>query len=98
MDAKITMSFDEDVVTQAKKFAEEKGIVLSRLTEYLFKRITTLPKNYASLDDIPVADFIWELQELQEEYVRTKKRTSKELKEMFYESKVSKKNSSKIDQ
>ncbi len=96
MDAKITMSFDEDVVIQAKKFAEEKGISLSRLTEYLFKRVTTQPKNYASLDEIPVADFIWELQEPQVEYVRTKKRSSKDMKEMFYESKATKKKSSEI--
>jgi hypothetical protein len=53
MDAKLTLSFDEEIIAQAKKFAKEKGISVSRLTEYLFKSITTQPKNYASIDDNP---------------------------------------------
>lgn len=44
MDAKLTLSFDEEIIAQAKKFAKEKGISVSRLTEYLFKSITTQPK------------------------------------------------------
>ena len=86
MDAKLTLSFDEEIIAQGKKFAEDKGISMSRLTEYLFKRITTQPKNYASLDDIPVSDFIWELQEPQVEYVRT----TKSLKKEYYEAKSKK--------
>ncbi len=85
MDAKLTLSFDEEIISKAKKFAEEKGISVSRLTEYLFKRITTQPKNYASIDDIPVADFIWELQEPSEEYIRTP--ISKSRKKEYYEAK-----------
>jgi hypothetical protein len=85
MDAKLTLSFDKEIIAQAKKFAEDKGISMSRLTEYLFKRITTQPKNYASLDDIPVSDFIWELQEPSVEYIRTP--VTKSRKKEYYESK-----------
>jgi uncharacterized protein YggE len=33
MDAKITLSFDENIIDKAKDYAESKGISLSRLTE-----------------------------------------------------------------
>jgi Family of unknown function (DUF6364) len=85
MDAKLTLSFDEEIIAQAKKFADEKGISLSRLTEYLFKRVTTQPKNYSSIDDIPVADFIWELNEPQSEYIRTP--VAKTRKKEYFEAK-----------
>ncbi|HRH61362.1 MAG TPA: DUF6364 family protein, partial [Chitinophagaceae bacterium] len=36
MDAKITLSFNKEVITEAKKFAESHHMSLSRLTEYLY--------------------------------------------------------------
>jgi hypothetical protein len=40
MDAKITLSFDEAIITKAKRFADDNNISLSRLTEFLFSKVT----------------------------------------------------------
>jgi len=39
MDAKITLSFDEDVIHGAKLFADRNNISLSRLTEYIYRNL-----------------------------------------------------------
>jgi Family of unknown function (DUF6364) len=85
MDAKLTLSFEEEIIAQAKKFAKEKGISVSRLTEYLFKSITTQPRIMLQLMITQVADFIWELQEPSEEYIRTP--VAKTRKKQYYEAK-----------
>ena len=54
MDAKVTLSFDEDVIVQAKVFAAKNNISLSRLTEFLLKK--AISKTYKSLDELPVSD------------------------------------------
>ena len=41
MDTKITLRFDESVIEDAKKFADKNNISLSRLTEFLYKKMTT---------------------------------------------------------
>jgi antitoxin component of RelBE/YafQ-DinJ toxin-antitoxin module len=41
MDSKITLSFDESVISKAKKYAEKNNISLSRLIEFLLKKITS---------------------------------------------------------
>lgn len=83
MDAKITLSFNKKIIEQAKKFADEQNISLSRLTEYIFFKITS--KNYRSLEDMPVADWINQLAEGQAEY-HTKPRTRKAMKQEYYKS------------
>lgn len=83
MDKKVTLSFNEEVIDKAKEFASSKGISLSRLTEYLFERITVTPKSYDFLDDLPVADFISQLAEDQAVYKKTDPKT---YKTMFNES------------
>ncbi|MEP7253328.1 MAG: DUF6364 family protein, partial [Ginsengibacter sp.] len=35
MDNKVTLSFDESVISRAKKYAEKNNISLSRLIEFL---------------------------------------------------------------
>ncbi|MEO8413600.1 MAG: DUF6364 family protein [Ginsengibacter sp.] len=47
MDNKITLSFDESVIFKAKKYAENNNISLSRLVEFLLKKVTS--NNYSSL-------------------------------------------------
>jgi antitoxin component of RelBE/YafQ-DinJ toxin-antitoxin module len=76
MDSKITLSFDEEVIRQAKLYAEAQGISLSRLTEYLLRKITAQPKQYASIEDIPVSSFISQLAESCVEYKTTRKSTT----------------------
>lgn len=74
MDNKITLIFDQEVIAKAKAFAESQGISLSRLTEYLFDKITSSSKAYQNLEDIPVADFIQLLAEPNAKYKSRSKR------------------------
>ena len=82
MDAKVTLSFDAAVIQNAKKFAASQNISLSRLTEFLYRQLES--KQYKSLEDLPISDWVNMVAEGQAEY-RTKKR-SKSLKKTFYES------------
>lgn len=74
MDTKITLSFDEAVVLRAKKFAAANNISLSRLTEFLLSKATAASS--ASLDELPVSDWVNMVSEGKVEYVR-KPRNSK---------------------
>ncbi|MCA0362455.1 MAG: DUF6364 family protein [Bacteroidetes bacterium] len=85
MDTKITLSFDQKIIEKAKDFAASQGMSLSRLTEFLYEKITSSPKSYASLEDIPIADFISLVAEEQAIY-KTATKSSKSLKKEYYES------------
>ena len=54
MDAKITLSFKADIIEQAKIYAENQGISLSRLTEILLSRL--VKGNYKNLEEYAVSD------------------------------------------
>ncbi|MBY0426745.1 MAG: hypothetical protein K2Q22_13985 [Cytophagales bacterium] len=84
MDAKITLSFDEDVIAKAKAFSEANNISLSRLTEFVLRQITS--GEYKTLEDLPIADWVNVLAEGPVEY-STKAKNRKKLKEEFYASK-----------
>lgn len=81
MDAKITLSFNEDVIRRAKRFADKNNISLSRLAEFLLSKVTST--NYKSLDELPVSDWVNMVSEGEVEYVR-KPRNSKQLKREYY--------------
>ncbi len=81
MDAKITLRFDREVIRKAKHFAEVNNISLSRLTELLFKKITSA--KYQELEELPIADWVQQLAEGEVEY-KTRKRTRKAAKSEFY--------------
>ena len=83
MDAKITLSFDESVISKAKAYAEANNISLSRLTEVLLRKLTA--KNYANLDDLPVSDWVNMVAEGEVEYRKTPK-SKKDMKDEFYSS------------
>ena len=83
MDAKITLSFDKNVIEKAKKFAESQDISLSRLTEYIYAQITS--KDYKSLDELPVSDWVNALAEGPVEYKKSPSR--KKMKDEFFDSK-----------
>lgn len=85
MDTKVTLSFEIETIEKAKTFAASQGVSLSRLTEFLYEKITATPKGYASLDDIPVSDFINMLSEPAPEY-KSSNKAQKSLKKEFYES------------
>ena len=84
MDAKITLSFDASVINKAKRYAEDNKISLSRLTEFLLNKVTS--KNYQSLEDFPIADWVRMVGEGQAEY-QTKPRKSKDLNAEYFKSK-----------
>jgi hypothetical protein len=87
MDAKITLSFNAEVIEKAKAFAESHNISLSRLTEFLYSQLTH--NNYKTLHDLPIADWVSMVAEGQAEYI-TKPRSRKEMKEEFFESRKKK--------
>ncbi len=68
MDTKITLSFDEQVIAQAKAFAEANNISLSRLIEFMLSKVTDT--RYRSLDELPVSDWISQVAEGEATYVR----------------------------
>jgi len=84
MDAKLTLSFDASVIESAKKFAEKQGISLSRLIEVMLRKATA--KNYKTLEDLPISDWVQQVSEGNIEYV-TKHRHRKDLKSDFFEKK-----------
>ena len=81
MDSKLTLNFDSGVIEKAKAFAEARGISLSRLTEYLYRQVTS--GNYISIDDFPIADWVNQVAEGEATYVR---RSRKSIKDEYYAS------------
>lgn len=84
MDNKITLSFDESVIASAKKYAAENNISLSRLTEILLRKLTS--SGYENFEDFPVSDWVWKVAEGPVEYKRPDKRTRKQAKEEYLNS------------
>ena len=74
MDAKVTLSFDAQVIQSAKKIAENHNISLSRLTEFLYRQLET--NQYTSLEDLPVSDWVGMVAEGKAEYKTKGRRKS----------------------
>jgi hypothetical protein len=68
VDTKITLSFDESVIANAKAFAEANNISLSRLIEFMLSKVTD--KRYRSLDELPVSTWVSQVAEGEATYVR----------------------------
>lgn len=81
MDAKITLRFDEEAIAQAKVYARNQGISLSRLTEYLYRRISE--NHYLPMEELPISDWVSLVAKGAPEYNPKK---NKNLKKDFYES------------
>ncbi len=84
MDAKITLSFDANIIEKSKAYADANGISLSRLTEILLRKATFV--GYQNIEDIPVASWVQTLSEGEAEYITTS-RKRKNIKEEYYNSK-----------
>lgn len=82
MDTKLTLHFNKGVIDKAKEFAAANNISLSRLTEYLYKNITS--GNYRNLEELPISDWVLQIAEGKAEY---KRRSRKESKDEFYKNK-----------
>jgi len=83
MDTKVTLSFNEEIINQAKKYAADNNISLSRLIEFLLLKVTT--KSYQSLEDFPISE--WVNQVAEGEAVYQTKRNRKASRNEFFESK-----------
>lgn len=81
MDTKLTLHFDKEVINKAKAFAEDNNISLSRLTEFLYRNITS--GNYKTLEELPVADWVFRVAEGEAQY---KRRNLKETKKEYFSS------------
>lgn len=75
MDAKVTLSFDKDIIEKAKRYAESQNMSLSRLMELLLDKITA--NQYQSLEDFPVSDWVNMVAEGPAEYITRPKKRSK---------------------
>lgn len=84
MDAKLTLSFDKEVIKRAKTFADQLKISLSRLTELLYQRMTQ--NTYTNLEDLPIADWVYEIAEGQIEY-KLHSKSNKQLRSEYLDSK-----------
>lgn len=83
MDTKITLSFDRDIIVKAKSFADSQNISLSRLTEFLYRQITS--SAYKNLEELPISDWVLQVAEGKAEY-KTRHRSRKSMKKDFFES------------
>jgi antitoxin component of RelBE/YafQ-DinJ toxin-antitoxin module len=88
MDTKLTLSFDQNVVEKAKKYAAANNISLSRLIEFLLTQVTS--KQYQSLEDFPISDWVSQVAEGEVAYKRSPKSSRKDLKDEFFNAKKSK--------
>ena len=85
MDNKITLSFDENIISKAKKYAENNNISLSRLIEFLLKKVTA--NNYNSLEDFPISDWVKQVAEGEAVYQTKAGKTRKSAKAEYFNSK-----------
>jgi hypothetical protein len=83
MDAKITLSFNEEVIKKAKKYAEANNISLSRMIEFLLQKVTS--GGYQSMEEFPISDWVSQVAEGEAVY-QTKHRSRKSAKADFYKS------------
>jgi antitoxin component of RelBE/YafQ-DinJ toxin-antitoxin module len=83
MDVKVTLSFDEAVVSKAKRYAEKNNISLSRLVEFLLQK--TISGNHTSFEKLPISDWVSQVAEGQAEY-KTKKKSRKDIKADYFSS------------
>jgi len=76
MDAKITLSFNKEVIDSAKAYAEAHNISLSRLTEFLYQKISS--GDYKFLDEFPISDWVNQVAEGEVQYKKRGRKASKD--------------------
>lgn len=79
MEAKLTLNFDQEVIEKAKEYAAANNISLSRLTEFLYRQITS--GNYKTIEDFPVSDWVNQVAEGEATY---KRRSRNDLKGEYF--------------
>ena len=76
METKLTLHFEQEVIEKAKEFAAANNTSLSRLTEFLYRQITS--GNYKTIEEFPVADWVNQIAEGEAVYKRRNRKESKE--------------------
>ena len=84
MDTKITLRFEESIIEAAKSYAAKHNMSLSRLTEFLYRRMTD-EKAY-DIEDLPISDWINSVSEGEATYTKITK-NRKKMKDEFFNSK-----------
>jgi len=84
MQSKVTLSFDKQIIEEAKVYAESQNMSLSRLTEYLLRQV--MQQHHHKVEEYPIADWVAEVAEGQAEYL-TKPKSRSAVKKDFYEGK-----------
>ena len=79
METKLTLYFNREVIEKAKEFAAANNVSLSRLTEFLYRQITT--GNYKTIEDFPVSEWVNLVAEGKAVY---KRRSRKSLKDEYF--------------
>jgi len=79
METKLTLQFDQEVIEKAKEFAAANKISLSRLTEFLYRQITS--GSYKTIGDFPVSEWVNQVAEGEATY---KRRSRKDLKDEYF--------------
>ena len=80
MNAKVTLSFDEEVIKAAKNYAKRNGMSLSRLTEFIYRQLAS--ETYTHLEDLPIDNWVSMVAEGQAEYgIKRKKNLKKDYHE-----------------
>lgn len=79
METKLTLHFDQEVIEKAKEFAAANNTSLSRLTEFLYRQITS--GNYKTMEDFPVSAWVNQVAEGEAVY---KKRSRKNLRDEYF--------------
>ncbi|HSK12853.1 MAG TPA: DUF6364 family protein [Phnomibacter sp.] len=86
MDAKVTLSFDAEVIERAKVLCEDLGISLSRFTEIVYSKALEYGRP-ASIEELPVSAWVSALAEDGPTYISENKRKHRsDLKKEFFES------------
>lgn len=83
MDTKVTLSFDEEIINKAKKYAADNNISLSRLIEFLLTKVTS--NSYQNLEEFPISDWVSMIAE--GEAIYQTKKNKKNIKDEFFASK-----------
>jgi hypothetical protein len=79
MEAKLTLHFGQEVIEEDRDFAAINDISLSRLTEFLYRQITS--GNYKNIKDFLIPDWVNQVAEGDAVY---KRRSRKSLKDEYF--------------
>lgn len=86
MDAKVTLSFDAQVIDRAKILCDDLGISLSRFTEILYSKALEFG-HPVSIEELPISLWVSAVAEENVTYISDNRRKSRaENKKEFFES------------